>query len=88
MKKFGMIFAVLALSACGIPVSQECKDVMALTDDDCTGGQAIADSYSDLDTTYGEGGTCWTNADTAKACTDACKASLDTCTDAGGDAGT
>lgn len=88
MKKIGMIFAVLALSACGIPQSQACKDVMALTDDDCTGGQSIADSYTSTDA-YEEGGTCWTNAETAKACTDACQASLDSCTDAGGgDAGT
>lgn len=88
MKKFAMVFVVLASTACGIPVSQECKDVQALTDDDCAGGAAVAETYS-TNEAYKEGGTCWTNAETAQSCTDACKASLDACTGgAGGDAGT
>ncbi len=87
MKKISMILAVIALSAaCGIPVSQECKDVMALTDDDCPSGQAIADGF--VESAYGEGGTCWQSAQGAEACTGACKTSLESCTDAGGDAGT
>ena len=85
MKKISMIFAVLALSACGIPVSADCTAAAALTDDDCAGGAAIGEAYSDADT-YGEGGTCWQNTASADACTASCKTAVDNCSGGGGGA--
>ena len=83
MKKISMLLAAVALSAaCGIPVSDECKAAADLTEDDCVGSDAYDAEQ------FAAGGTCWTNADTAKACTDSCKAFTDACdTAGGGDAG-
>lgn len=79
MKKIAMALTMLALSAaCGIPVSAECQAARALTDDDCPGGTSLGETFSD-EGTYGDGGTCWTNAQTADSCTQACQAALDSC---------
>ena len=73
VKKIALAVSMLALaatSACVIPQSEECGKYI-----DC---QAHFDEVNELTSTdlsesYGEGGTCWQNADTADSCTSACE---------------
>ncbi len=73
MKKIALAVSMLALavsSACVIPQSEECGkyvDCVAHFDEvNGTETSGVADAY-------GEGGTCWQNAETAESCTTACE---------------
>ncbi len=73
MKKIALAISVLALavsSACVIPQSEECgKYIDCIAHFDEVNG---TDTTAGIEDSYGEGGTCWQNADTAAACTTAC----------------
>lgn len=76
MKKIALAFAALsvaALSACGIPQSEECAKYVA-----CAAHyDELMDSTTDT-STYDVDGTCWqSTAEAADACTTACQNAVD-----------
>lgn len=79
MKKLAIIFAslgVMGLMACGPVQSAECAAYLACQE--AVDTEAGTDTAGSLDSSYGEGGTCWsTSAEAATACTDACVTAQD-----------
>lgn len=75
MKKMTLALAALsalALSACGIPISEECTKYV-----ECA---AHYDEVNDTTTdtsAYDADGACWTNAESAESCTTGCVAGTD-----------
>lgn len=68
---------IVVAAACGVG-GQPCKDVLALNDDDCAGGASLARSIEE-DPRYGEGGACWVDDASARACTAHCEDLMDIC---------
>lgn len=77
MKKIALAFAslsVLALSACGIPQSPECVQYQ-----ECAAHyDEVTEAATPTDTSaFDADGTCWTNAESATACTESCAATTE-----------